>query len=127
MQSDAITFPKATLGQSTREAVDFRSQSFVSPYFFVFDESNLFLGCFYPMTQSFCRCHSHIRFQAASMAALDNHPKFSAAGLSCPSCRNSCPNCLTAVEGFSKERSGCLKPRHEGERQMLPLLIRKHH
>jgi len=75
MQSDAITFPKATLGQSTREAIDFRTQSFVSPYFFVFDESNLFSGCFYPMTQSFCRCHSHIRFQAASMAASRQSPE----------------------------------------------------
>ena len=42
MQSDAITFSNAMLDQSTREAINFSGQSFISPEFFVFDESNVF-------------------------------------------------------------------------------------
>ena len=75
MQSDAITFSEATLDQSMREAFDFRSQSFVSPYLLVFNESNLFSACFDMMIQSSWRCHSHFHFQDAS-TYLPTKPNF---------------------------------------------------
>jgi hypothetical protein len=49
MQSDAITLAKAMLDQSTREAIDSRGQSFISPDFIVFDESNVSWTCFRTM------------------------------------------------------------------------------
>jgi hypothetical protein len=75
MQSDAITFPKATRDQSIRKAFDFSGQSFVSPYFFVDDKSNVSSACFDTMVQSSCRRHSHFPFRAASKAAIRQSPR----------------------------------------------------
>jgi hypothetical protein len=46
VQSDAITFLNAMFDQAAREAIDLSGQSFISPDFFVFSESNLFRTCF---------------------------------------------------------------------------------
>jgi hypothetical protein len=65
MQSNAIALPQAALDQSTSEPFYFGSQSFVSPCFSVFEESNFFSICSRTMIQSFCRCHDRFHSQAA--------------------------------------------------------------